>query len=208
MLQFFNNNNNGEGIMRKGEKTRENIILKSAELFNQKGYAGCSMNDIMEATGLQKGGIYRNFKNKDEIALEALDYAIETVFQHFSEVTLHTNTALEKISSLFDVYKDVVNNPPVKGGCPLLNTAIDSDDTNPLLRDKALTVLRKFLNMLEEIIEEGIQNRELNPNIDTKAVASFIIASFEGSIMISKLERDNEHVSYSKQQVLRYLLML
>ncbi len=82
--------------MRKGEKTRENIILKSAELFNQKGYAGCSMNDIMEATGLQKGGIYRNFKNKDEIALEALDYAIETVFQHFSEVTLHTNTALEK----------------------------------------------------------------------------------------------------------------
>jgi len=194
--------------MRKGEKTRENIILKSAELFNQKGYAGCSMNDIMEATGLQKGGIYRNFKNKDEIALEALDYAIETVFQHFSEVTLHTNTALEKISSLFDVYKDVVNNPPVKGGCPLLNTAIDSDDTNPLLRDKALTVLRKFLNMLEEIIEEGIQNRELNPNIDTKAVASFIIASFEGSIMISKLERDNEHVSYSKQQVLRYLLML
>ncbi len=102
----------------------------------------------------------------------------------------------------------MVNNPPVKGGCPLLNTAIDSDDTNPLLRDKALTVLRKFLNMLEEIIEEGIQNRELNPNIDTKAVASFIIASFEGSIMISKLERDNEHVSYSKQQVLRYLLML
>lgn len=208
MLQFFNNNNNGENIMRKGEKTRENIILKSAELFNQKGYAGCSMNDIMEATGLQKGGIYRNFKNKDEIALEALDYATETVFKHFSEVTLHTNTAIEKISSLFDVYKDVVNNPPVKGGCPLLNTAIDSDDTNPLLRNKALTVLRKFLNMVEEIIEEGILNKELNPNIDTKTVASFIVASFEGSIMISKLERDNEHISYSKEQVIRYLLML
>lgn len=194
--------------MRKGEQTRENIILKSAELFNQKGYTGCSMNDIMEATGLQKGGIYRNFKNKDEIALEAFDYAIETVFQHFSEATLHTNTAIEKISSLFDVYEDVVNNPPVKGGCPLLNTAIDSDDTNPLLRNKAFTVLRTFLNMIEEIIEEGIQNRELNPNIDTKAVASFIVASFEGSIMISKLESDNEHISYSKQQVLRYLLML
>lgn len=42
--------------MQKGEQTRRNIVLKSAELFNQKGYAGCSMNDIMEATGLKKGG--------------------------------------------------------------------------------------------------------------------------------------------------------
>ncbi|SDJ20458.1 TetR/AcrR family transcriptional regulator [Alteribacillus bidgolensis] len=194
--------------MRKGEQTRRHIVQKSAELFNQKGYAGCSMNDIMEATGLQKGGIYRNFKSKDEIALEAFDYAIDTVNQHFSEAMLHANTALEKIGSFFDVYEDVINNPPVKGGCPLLNTAVDSDDTNPLLRKKALVVFHTFLNIIEEIIEEGIQNRELNPDIDTKAVASFIVAILEGSIMTSKLERDNKHVSYSKQQVLRYLLML
>ncbi|MGM0877512.1 MAG: TetR/AcrR family transcriptional regulator [Bacillota bacterium] len=194
--------------MRKGEQTRKHIVLKSAELFNQKGYAGCSMNDIMEATGLQKGGIYRNFKSKDEIALEAFDYAIDTVSKHFTEAILHANTALEKIGSLFDVYEDVVNNPPVKGGCPLLNTAVDSDDTNPLLRKKALVVFHTFLNMIEEIIEEGIQNRELNPDIDTKVVASFIVAIFEGSIMFSKLERDNKYISYSRHQVLRYLLML
>jgi hypothetical protein len=121
---------------------------------------------------------------------------------------LHANTALEKIGSFFDVYDDVINNPPVKGGCPLLNTAVDSDDTNPLLRKKALVVFHTFLNIIEEIIEEGIQNRELNPDIDTKAVASFIVAILEGSIMTSKLERDNKHVSYGKQQVLRYLLML
>jgi AcrR family transcriptional regulator len=197
-----------EDIMRKGEQTRRHIVQKSAELFNQKGYAGCSMNDIMEATGLQKGGIYRNFNSKDEIALEAFDYAIDTVYQHFSEEMLHANTALEKIGSFFDVYDDVINNPPVKGGCPLLNTAVDSDDTNPLLRKKALVVFHTFLNIIEEIIEEGIQNRELNPDIDTKAVASFIVAILEGSIMTSKLERDNKHVSYGKQQVLRYLLML
>ncbi|MEY9970676.1 TetR/AcrR family transcriptional repressor of nem operon [Lysinibacillus sp. RC46] len=194
--------------MRKGEQTRKHIILKSAELFNQKGYAGCSMNDIMEATGLQKGGIYRNFKSKDEIALEAFDYAIDTVSQHFSEALHETNTVSEKIGAFFNVYEDVINNPPIKGGCPLLNTAVDSDDTNPQLREKALRVFHTYLEMIEEIIEEGIQNGELKPNIDTKAVASFIVAIFEGSIMASKLERNNIHVAYSKQQILHYLSML
>ncbi|MNO17127.1 Fatty acid metabolism regulator protein [compost metagenome] len=194
--------------MRKGEQTRRHIILKSAELFNQKGYAGCSMNDIMEATGLQKGAIYRNFKSKDEIALEAFDFAIDTVSQHYSEEIFHANTVLEKIGAFFNVYEDVINNPPIKGGCPLLNTAVDSDDTNSLLREKALRVFHTFLNMIEEIIEEGIQNGELKPNIDTRAVASFIVAIFEGSIMASKLERDNKHIAYSKQQILHYLFML
>ncbi|WBX79468.1 TetR/AcrR family transcriptional regulator [Virgibacillus salarius] len=193
--------------MRKGEQTRKHIVQKSAELFNQKGYAGCSMNDIMDATGLQKGGIYRNFKSKDEIALEAFDYATYTVSQHFSKAILHDNTATEKIGSLFDVYEDVVNNPPVKGGCPLLNTAVDSDDTNPLLRKKALVALHTFLNMIKEIVEEGIQNGELAPDIDTEELASFIVAIFEGSIMISKLEGDNKYISCGKHQVLRYLRM-
>ena len=90
----------------------------------------------------------------------------------------------------------------------MLNTAVDSDDTNLLLREKALEVFYTFLNMIEGIIVEGIQNKELKPDIDTKAVASFIIATLEGSIMASKLERDTKHVTYSKQQVLRYLFML
>ncbi|WP_036215910.1 TetR/AcrR family transcriptional regulator [Lysinibacillus sphaericus] len=194
--------------MQKGEQTRRHIVLKSAELFNQKGYAGCSINDIMEATGLQKGGIYRNFKSKDEIAIEAFEYAIDTVSQHFSEAIRNANTTLEKVGAFFNVYEDVINNPPIKGGCPLLNTAVDSDDTNLLLREKALGVFYTFLNMIEGILEEGIQNEELKPDINTEEVASFIVATLEGSIMASKLERDNKHVMYSKQHVLRYLFML
>lgn len=194
--------------MQKGEHTRRHIILKSAVLFNQKGYAGCSMNDIMEATGLKKGGIYRHFKNKDEIALEAFEYAIDTVHQHFSEEIRNANTTLEKVGAFFNVYEDVINNPPIQGGCPLLNTAVDSDDTNPLLREKALGVFKIFLHMIEGIIEEGIKQGELKPDIDTKAVASFIVATLEGSIMASKLEKDNKHITYSQQQLLRYLSML
>ncbi len=47
--------------MRKGEQTRQEIIRRAAPLFNQKGYEGTALSDLMEATGLEKGGIYRYF---------------------------------------------------------------------------------------------------------------------------------------------------
>lgn len=41
--------------MKKGDRTREHIIMKSAEIFNQRGYAGTSLNDIIADTGIKKG---------------------------------------------------------------------------------------------------------------------------------------------------------
>ena len=62
-------------MMNKGEETRQRIIAAAAPLFNKQGYAGCVLKDIMAATGLEKGGIYRHFESKEEIAAEAFDYA-------------------------------------------------------------------------------------------------------------------------------------
>src|ERR1039458_4748820 len=62
--------------MRKGELTRERIIAQAAPIFNQRGYAGCSMQDVMEATGLEKGGLYRHFSSKEELAAEAFRYSL------------------------------------------------------------------------------------------------------------------------------------
>ena len=61
--------------MTKGEQTRRQIVEKAAPLFNRKGYEGTSLSDLMNVTGLQKGGIYRHFSSKEELATEAFDYA-------------------------------------------------------------------------------------------------------------------------------------
>ncbi len=61
--------------MRKGEQTRHEIIRKAAPIFNQRGYEGAALSELMEATGLEKGGIYRHFESKEQLAGEAFDYA-------------------------------------------------------------------------------------------------------------------------------------
>jgi len=67
--------------MTKGAETRRAIIRQAAPIFNRKGFEGAAMSDLMDATGLEKGGIYRHFKSKQQLAAEAFDYAWDVAFQ-------------------------------------------------------------------------------------------------------------------------------
>ncbi|WP_028552539.1 TetR/AcrR family transcriptional regulator [Paenibacillus sp. UNC451MF] len=191
--------------MKKGDKTREHIIMKSAELFNQKGFAGSSLNDIIAATGIKKGGIYRHFSSKDEIALEAYNYAASLVGRRISEAIGKEESAAGRLLAFFHVYEDVVNNPPFIGGCPLQNTAVESDDTHPALRHRAERGLHNTLDMMKSIIYEGIQKGEFKINLDVDALASFALSLLEGGIMLSKLEGNNRHMQMNIVSFSAYL---
>ena len=139
--------------MSKAEKTRKFIIEKAAELFNQKGYAGTSMSDIMEATGLTKGGIYGNFKRngkdkkgvKDEIAIAAFEHAVKKVTYQVGDRTRVIDNTIDKLKTVIYFYKERVLNPPVEGGCPIQNTAVEADDNNPILKEKVLEAIFRLL---------------------------------------------------------------
>src|SRR6266446_4085798 len=150
----------GAGV-RKGEQTRQQIIRKAAPIFNQKGYDGAALSDLMRATGLEKGGIYRHFESKEELAGDAFDHAWKVAMDARFEGT-------EKIPNTVDRLKQIVRNfrdrrtGLVPGGCPLLNTAIDSDDGNPQLRAKARRALSSLLDRLQSSANAP-QNSESPP---------------------------------------------
>ncbi|MDX2138327.1 MAG: TetR/AcrR family transcriptional regulator, partial [Chloroflexota bacterium] len=52
--------------MTRALENRKRIIATTASLFNTQGYAGTSMSDVLEATGLHKGSVYLCFPSKDE----------------------------------------------------------------------------------------------------------------------------------------------
>lgn len=176
--------------MRKGEQTRQEIIRKAAPIFNQKGYDGAALSDLMRATGLEKGGIYRHFSSKEALAAEAFDYAWRETFD--SRIR-----DLDTISNAVDRLKQFVANfverrGVIPGGCPLLNTAIDTDDGNSVLRARARKALRGWRSYLISMIRGGIKAREIRPRIDPKKLATLIIGSLEGAIMLCRLERNEE----------------
>jgi len=173
--------------MNKAEKTKQFIVEKTAPIFNTKGYAGTSLSDITEITGLTKGSIYGNFSNKDEVALAAFDYNLKTVQNIIGRHVDEQETIKDKLLAYVSVYDSFLKNPFPAGGCPILNTAIEADDTHPQLRKKAADAIATWKNKIITLINKGMETKELNAGIDAEQTALTIIAMIEGAIMIAKL---------------------
>jgi len=179
--------------MTKAEKTRNFIVEKTAPIFNMKGYAGTSLNDITAATGLTKGSIYGNFANKDEVALAAFDYNLNNVSSRI-EAEMNRQTSIkDKLLVYIDIYQKFIDGSVSEGGCPVLNTAIDADDTHPELRGRVLKAVLDWKNKIAKLVEAGIANKEINVNHNPEQIALTIIAMVEGGIMISKLTLKTEY---------------
>jgi TetR/AcrR family transcriptional repressor of nem operon len=172
--------------MNKGELTRQRILEEAAPLFNQRGFAGCSMQDVMDATGLEKGGLYRHFSSKEELAAEAFRYARTKAIEVRTE---NLNQIQGAVNQLRYVVQRFAEGPSLMpGGCPLMNTAIDADDSNPMLRSLALEGIQEWKAKLQRIVEEGIERGEIRSQIEPRTIANTIIATLEGALMISRLE--------------------
>jgi len=189
--------------MSKGQETRQRIVAEAAGLFNQHGFEGGSMSELMKATGLEKGGIYRHFSSKEELAAEAFDFA----WQSASEARMHD---LDAVPNSVDRLKKFVANfverrSPVPGGCPLLNTAIDADDGNPVLRDRALKSLRQWREFLSSIISAGIRKKEVKRGVNPEKSATLIITLLEGALMVSRLERNRDALLSAQSHLEQYL---
>lgn len=177
----------------KSDLTRQFIIEKSAPIFNTKGYSATSMNDILQATGLTKGGVYGNFESKDQIAEEAFELSIGKVKEGIRFKTKNESTAQGKLFAIFNFYKNYSILPMTEGGCPLLNTAIESDDNLPFLKVKAQKALNELLGSLEKIIQNGIESKEFKEGIDAKKQAALMFSVIQGGLMMSKLS-DNPKI--------------
>jgi AcrR family transcriptional regulator len=174
--------------MSKGEITRQRILELAAPLFNERGFAGCSMADIMEATGLEKGGIYRHFDSKEALAAEALKYSL-------SQLSVLRSAELSPVSSAVDRLRQVIQHfverpSPIRGGCPMLNAAVDSDDGNAALRNLAKRAFAEWRRSLAAVVLEGVSTGELRSDVSADSIADLIVASLEGALVLSRLEHD------------------
>ena len=189
--------------MTKGEQTRRKIVAEAAPIFNQHGYEGSSLNLLMAATGLKKGGIYRHFSSKEELAGEAFDYMWRET-RRARLLDLDGNAPGVEQLKLF-IKSFLRGRLPFPGGCPILNTAIDSDDGNPMLRERVRKALRKWVARLESIVKTGRKRGDIRRGADPRTVATLILASLEGALMISRLEQSDDALRRVQRHLNEYL---
>lgn len=174
--------------MSKAERTKQFIIEKTAPIFNMKGYSGTSMSDITEATGLTKGSIYGNFENKDEVAIAAFKFNVKRLQDTFAKEIEKQKTFKDKLLVYPRLYSDYYDLRVTQGGCPIINTATEADDTHPVLRKKVENTILAWRDKLADLIQQGITAGEFKAqSIDPERTALTMIAIIEGAVMIAKI---------------------
>jgi TetR/AcrR family transcriptional repressor of nem operon len=190
--------------MSKGESTRQRILEQTAPLFNKKGFRSAPLSEIMEVTGLKKGGIYNHFRSKEDLALEAFDYAADLVRRRYAPAAEQASK-VEALKSAIECFRAHRRNPTLAGGCPLLNSAVESDDAFPALRERVSLVMRAWQVKIRKQVTDGKKAGEFRPDVDAKAVATVMIACMEGSVMLGRLQPDEAHMDRCCDHLLLYI---
>jgi TetR/AcrR family transcriptional repressor of nem operon len=178
----------------KAERTKRYIIEKSAPIFNKKGYAGTSLSDLTQATGLTKGSIYGNFKNKDEVAVCAFNHNLEFIIQSLATEIDRAETYVEKLLAYTRVYRRNIKAMQAIGGCPILNTVIDADNTNDTLRALAVDTIFNWKRAITGLVRKGKAAGEIKDGTDETVVAENIICLIEGGNAMTKATGETSYI--------------
>ena len=180
--------------MTKSERTSQYILETVSPIFNKNGYSGTSMSDITKATGLTKGAVYGNFKNKEELALEAFNHNVKFIIDKIKFILNDIESTIAKLFALTNFYREYYKHSLPRGGCPLLNVAIDSNNTNPELFHRAKLVMKKLTGGIAKMIVEGIKKEEINSDIDAEKYGGRIYCMIEGAVFTSMMLKDDRYL--------------
>lgn len=178
----------------KTEKTREHIIAATAPVFNRKGYAGTSVTDLTKATKLTSGSIYGNFENKEEVALAAFDFNLESVRSVVQRALDKCKTTKEKLMMSVIAYHSSQGLIFPGGGCPMQNTLTEADDSHEGLRLRAAQGLLRWKKDLMALINKGIAEKVIAADTDAEKIALHVIALIEFGFLIGSATRDRKEV--------------
>jgi len=187
--------------MKKSKKTERYIIEQTAEIFNKKGYIGTSLSDLTIATNLTKGSIYGNFKNKQEVAVAAFNYNYQNLIKRFRSSLGAKDSTKEKLTAFFDTYAQSYDYLIELGGCPILNTAVDSDDTNQSLHELTEKAFAAWHLNLSTIIKQGISTQELSDGVNPEKYADLFIVTIEGGLLLSKSTGQRRYFDHAMEHL-------
>jgi AcrR family transcriptional regulator len=185
----------------KAKRTRQFIIEKAAPIFNKKGIAGTSLSDLTEATGLTKGSIYGNFKDKDEVAVCVFQYNVDNLISYLTRSIDKENTSIDKLLAIPKAYRKLYKTMIAYGGCPILNTAAEADDTHQVLCRMTVAAIENMKKTIFKLAESGRQAGELHTDTDTNKMAEVIICLIEGGSLLSKTTGKDTYMMNSLGQI-------
>ena len=156
------------------------------ELFASRGYAETSMEDIVQATGVSRYGLYNEFGNKKELYEQALERFADRMGRGAFMRLLEPDASLEHIRAIFeDRVVDICNLEENKG-CLFIHTAMEVAPKDEDLR----VVLLKFMKRMSKAFSIGLESAkergEIRDDVDVQAAGELLTSTMFGLAVLGR----------------------
>ena len=186
---------------------KDTIIYESIKLFSTKGYASCSITDILVAANTSKGGFYNHFKSKEDLFHEVLAVSQRL----WREKTLHEldqfdspmDTLIKFLENYRDRYlKDSITFP---GGCIFVTFSVELDNHRPELMQEVNKGFAGLKRMLRILLEQCKEKGELRQDVNTNRATEMIFSGMIGSSVLYGVDKSSVSLDRSINSLIDYL---
>jgi TetR/AcrR family transcriptional repressor of nem operon len=178
----------GEPITRRGRASRERIVERAAELFAERGIAATTVDDVLGAAGAGKGQFYHYFRSRDELAAAAVGHRCAQVVAGLTQALGNVSSlaGLEQALAGFVAGFEQTGMP----GCPIGTLATEVAGRNEDARLQAAAGFDAWEQLLADALERMRQRGELRADAPPAALATGLLASIEGGMVLSQARKD------------------
>ena len=192
--------------MKKGFITKQNIIKESLQLFSVKGYHNTSLNDILEATNLTKGGLYGHFKSKEDIWHKSYEEAViiwrNIVFKDVGSIDDPIKRIKKALENDLKIY---LGTNVFDGGCIFLNMLVEFSTQSNLMSNHILKGILGFSKLIKQWLTEADNKQMLKTDLNINEIADFIITSLSGCAALYAPTKDVRILDTTISQINYYL---
>ena len=165
----------------------ETEVLDSAmKAFWSRGYEATSLQDLVQATGINRGSIYNAFPGKRGLFMRALEH-YDRIYriEHLNEIA-ETHDPVEAIISVFKPAVTKPINGDTPWGCLLVNTALELSPHDPEVAEFVDHSLRGVENFFYSRIEAAKQDKTINASLDSKSAAKSLLGLYLGFRVLTR----------------------
>jgi len=179
---------------------REKILTEGLRVVHERGFAGASVRDIVQAAGVPQGSFTNHFASKEAFGLEVLDL----YYARGSELMRETlrNDALpplQRLGAYIDATKDRLNRNGMRSGCLYGNFTAEASDHSEILRQRLVEIFAEVQASFAYCLRAAVKAGELSPNLDCDEIAAFIVSSLQGANLLAKAQRSPVPIERFKQ---------
>ncbi|WP_419764401.1 MAG: TetR/AcrR family transcriptional regulator [Arcobacter sp.] len=181
---------------------RTRLIEATFQEVFSNGFKGASQANILKKADTKKGSMYHYFPSKKDMVICMIEEKIGKRIEKKWEDLLSCEDNI--IDNFIFILIDP-NSWDLKDGCPLGNLLQESLDYDEDFAKTLNTILENWKKQFSNILNKAIENKELNPDIEIEKVATFLIASIEGALLIAKKSEDIKDFENTINQLVFYI---